>query len=92
MKSGFRSTEFWLVAALVLVVAFIATGKITTQDIQSATGRISDTSSAIPAFIDAVKSIVNQMGDVLIAAGLVWAYLKRRSSLKAQEMKKEPTQ
>ena len=75
MKTGFKSSEFTGVAAVALMAAAKIFG-VTPEDATMVT------QETIPLLIDLVKD----NSPILVAGGLVWAYLKRRSALKSKQM------
>ena len=87
MKPGLKSSEFLLIAAVVIFAALVAFGRIDSTDIEQAAARIQGTAETVPVLIEAVKSLADRFGGLAITAGLAWAYLRRRTALKQQEIK-----
>lgn len=89
LKPGKKSTEWWTVVGVILFAAAKAFN-IIPQDatVETVTQQ---GSQAIPILVNGILDIAKQNGSILIAAGIAWAYLKRRYSLKArQQTSQEP--
>jgi hypothetical protein len=86
MKSGFKSSEFLVIAVVIGFGILLVFGKISVNDVDQTTQRISEMSDSIPALIAAIKSLASEFGELLVFAGLGWAYLKRRTALKSKEL------
>jgi len=81
LKAGGRSTEFWgMVGLAVMVMAGWIQPEQATKAVQSQ-------GTAINALLDTIQNIVSTKGDIALYAGILWAYLKRRTELKALEIK-----
>jgi hypothetical protein len=89
LKSGKNSTEFWALIGLFVLVGLSVAGVLRPERIQQATVNVQETAGALPSLVNAVKDLAAQHGQILVYAGLAWAYIKRRSSLKAKELDKE---
>ena len=89
MKAGYKTTEFWLVAAVILFCVLSASGVLTSSRISTATSRISDTAQAVPGLIAALQDIVDKFGTILVAAGVAWAYLRKRATQKEDAIEAE---
>lgn len=76
LKAGGKTTEFWAMVGLaVMVVAGWANPEQVTHTVQS-------TGSPINALFDTVQNLLQNKGDLALYAGVLWAYIKRRSALK----------
>ncbi|MCK5644559.1 MAG: hypothetical protein KAJ19_27425 [Gammaproteobacteria bacterium] len=80
LKSGLKSTEFYGIVILALMVGFgiIAPEAVTTPLNEGAT--FWDTA------VGSIKDIAQSKGELAIYAAILWAYIKRRSSLKDKEL------
>ena len=87
MKPGVKSTEFWLVAGVVGFAVLVASGRLDPDDIKQAATNVNRATEALPALIEAVKSLAERFGGLAISGGLAWAYLKRKSAQKYKELK-----
>ena len=87
MKAGYKSAEVWLVGAVIIFAVMVAKGWLKPEHVDTATDNIKDTAAAIPTLIASVKELLGELGPLLVAAGGAWAVVKRRSSLKAMEIK-----
>jgi hypothetical protein len=85
MKNGIRTTEFWLVAGVMLFALLVAFGGLTPEKVQITTVKLRETTAALPELINALQTLAENLGPLLIAAGSVWAYLKRRTELKQEK-------
>ena len=84
MKSGSRTSEFWLIAAVAIFALLVAKGWLTPAKVQTATEQVQQVAGEIPALIAAVKGLLESLAPLAALAGLAWAYLKRRSQLKSE--------
>ena len=78
LKAGGKSTEFWALVG----VGLLAVGKM----VGVVPPETQTPEEAIPALIDAVKHLAGENSQLLIMAGLAWAYIRRRSALKQKEL------
>ncbi|KXH69834.1 MAG: hypothetical protein AM326_01805 [Candidatus Thorarchaeota archaeon SMTZ-45] len=88
LKSGKSSTEWWTIVGVIALAAAKMLGIIpedSTVETVAEQGK-----EAIPYVFDRLMDIANGNASILIAAGIAWAYLKRRYSLKARQIAKEP--
>lgn len=85
LTKGKSSTEWWTVIGAIALSFAQAFGIIpegsTVVDITN------QGEEALPLIVGSVVNLASQHSAALIAAGLAYAYLKRRSSLKAKTMK-----
>lgn len=82
MVRGAKTTEFWLIVCALVFALAVGSGVITPEKVTQSTSKISRTTEAIPALIDAGKSLLESLGPLAGYLALVWAYLKRRSEQK----------
>lgn len=85
LKSGKTSTE-WITLGVVILLAAAKMFGIVPED-ATAESVSAQATEAIPALINGVTKIAAENGSLLVMAGLAWAYMKRRSSLKAKALK-----
>jgi hypothetical protein len=83
---GIKSSEFIAILIFVGYMALstfkvVSPGKAAAIDIG-----INVATDAVPAIMTTVQKIVNQFGDQTLLGGIVWAYLKRRSGLKKEDI------
>ena len=88
LSPGKKSSEFLVVVGLFALVIASALGWLKPETVHKVTGNINETAGALPALIQAVKDLAQSHGDILVYAGVAWAYLKRRSALKGKELEK----
>jgi len=85
LKSGVKSTEWWgivLVAALAVAKSYGIIPKDATVASLS-----QQSVEAMPALINGLVGLAQGYGPILAVAGLVYAYIKRRTALKGQASK-----
>ena len=87
LKPGKKSTEWWTVVGVIALAAAKALG-IIPEDATEVTV-MDGAQGAVPYLIDRLMSLAGNNSSILIAAGIAWAYLKRRYGLKAREIAKE---
>lgn len=82
LKEGIKTTEFWLVLFVGLFAILSATGLLSSARLNKAAANMQDTFNALPALADVLNKLFDTNGPLLIFAGSVWAYIKRRDSQK----------
>jgi len=87
LKSGKTSTEWWTVMGVVALAAAKMLG-IIPEDATVETVTQGGT-EAIPYVADKLIAIADKNSALLIAAGIAWAYMKRRYGLKARQIIQE---
>jgi hypothetical protein len=80
MEPGYKTTEFWLVMAVVLIAFLTVTGVLTPE-------RIASAASNTEKVFGLLQSILTGTGPLALLAGLVWAYIKRRTGLKEESIR-----
>ena len=88
LKSGKSSTEWWTVVGVIVLAAAKMLGII--PEDASVETVAEQGKEAIPYVFDRLMDLADSNGTILLAAGVAWAYLKRRYSLKARQLAKEP--
>jgi len=87
LKIGRKSTEWWGVVSVGALVLLKATGVVdpdtTLEEIPEALQ-----THALPYLTAKVTALADKHANLLIYAGVIWAYVKRRSALKAKEIGK----
>jgi len=86
LKSGKSSTEWWTIVG-VIALAVAKQLDIIPQDATAETVSSLTSSEALPYIIDKIVNLAQGNASLLIAGGLAWAYLKRRSGLKVKQAK-----
>ena len=84
LKDGKKSTEWWTVVGVILLAGAKVLG-IVPEDATDATV-MEGAQDAVPYIVDRLMSLAGNNASLLIAAGIAWAYLKRRYGLKAREI------
>jgi len=87
LKDGKKSTEWWTVVGVILLAGAKALGII--PEDATDTSVIEGTQEAVPYLVDRLMSLAGNNASILIAAGVAWAYLKRRYGLKARVIAQE---
>lgn len=82
MKAGYKTTEFWIVVAVIGYAFALATGFLKPGHISQAAQNIKDGTEAMPSLADAIKTLFEKYSEMAVMAGLAWAYLKKRSKEK----------
>ncbi len=80
LKSGIKSTEFYGLVALALMVGF---GILNPQEL---TTQINEGVSFWEIAVNSIKDLAQSKGELALYAAILWAYIKRRSGLKAKEL------
>jgi len=88
LSPGKKSSEFLVVIGLFALVLASASGLLKPDTVTNVTSNLRETAGTIPALIQAVKDLAQSHGDILAYAGIAWAYIRRRSSLKSKELDK----
>ena len=89
LKSGKSSTEWWTVVGVIALAAAKMLG-IVPEDASVETVA-TDGVEAMPYAFDKIMELIKGNSTLLIAAGIAWAYLKRRYGLKARQINVEKT-
>ena len=84
MKSGFKSSEFTLIGAVVAFASFMVFGS---EDLPTGAVLTTRATEALPMMIGVVEKLADKYAPLAGLSGLAWAYLKRRSALKIRETK-----
>lgn len=87
MKPGFKSTEFYVLIAIIAFAFLLATGILKPYQMQQAAEQVQEGANVLPSIANAIKAIVERCGELLIAAGLALAYIRRRASAKQEIIK-----
>lgn len=87
MKKGFKTSEFTLVVIVAVFAVLVVTGWLTPAKVQDATAKMQQTTEAVPALIAAGKDLIGSLAPLAGLVGLAWAYLKRRSQIKVEEVR-----
>ena len=85
LKQGIKSTEWWGVVIVAVLAAAKTMGIVpqdATVDMMAQQG-----ADLIPMLMTYLSSMAGNYGPLLVLAGLVYAYIKRRTALKAKAMK-----
>lgn len=85
MKPGYKTTEFWIVVCIILFCLLLASGYLKPSHLTTATERIQQGADALPGLIGAVKALFDKYAELIIAAAVGYAYLKKRSNAKAND-------
>ena len=85
MKPGIKSSEFAGIAAVVLMGAAKLFGIVPQDATAETVGQ--QALDTIPLLINSLTMLARENSAILIPAGLAWAYLRRRTALKQQQMK-----
>jgi len=88
LTPGKKSSEFLVVAGLFILIVASASGLLKPEIVNTASDNLRQTAEVVPSLIQAVKDLANAHGDLLLYAGLGWAYIKRRTGLKGKELDK----
>ena len=85
LKPGIKSTEWW---GLVIVAAMAAAKMFGIIPEDATTESLAQQASeSLPVLINGVIALVSQNSPILVVAGLVWAWMRRRTALKGKELK-----
>jgi len=87
LKLGRKSTEWW---GVVSVGAFILLRSAGVIDPDTSMENIPEAlqTQAVPYLTAKLTALADKHADLLVYAGVIWAYLKRRSGLKGKELNK----
>jgi len=85
LKAGKSSTEWWTIVGVIGFAVAKQFGIIpqeVTEDMVAAT----TSSELLPYIFDRIMNLAQSNSNLLVAAGLAWAFLKRRAGLKSKEI------
>lgn len=91
MKPGWKATEAWGLLGVFIFALLVSFGVLTPERVSNFTNQIGQTTETIPLLIESIKELIESLGPLATFAGLAWAYLKRRSGLKAKELSLKET-
>ena len=85
LKSGKTATEWITVGAVILFGAAKMFGIVPEDATPEMIG--AQATEAVPILINGIINLAQQNSSLMIIAGLAWAYLRRRTILKAKALK-----
>lgn len=86
LAPGLKSSEFIGVAAYFIYLVLSSLGILTPGKVAQIQTGAEAAKDSLPIIINAVQNIIAQFGDQTLIGGLLWAYLKRRYSLKKDDL------
>ena len=85
LKSGKTATEWLTIAGVILFGAAKMFGVVPPDATPETIG--AQATEALPILLNGIIDLAKQNSSLMIMAGIAWAYLKRRTILKARAMK-----
>ena len=85
LKSGKTTTEWITIAGVILFGAAKMFGIVPPDATPETIG--AQATEALPILLNGIIDLAKQNSSLMIMAGIAWAYLKRRTILKARAMK-----